>query len=53
MSAPVFDAAGTVVFSLMILGQSYDLDPDEIEALTRHLVDAARDATARLDGRWP
>jgi len=53
MSAPVFDATGAVVFSLMILGQSYELEPDEIGELTRHLVDAARDATARLDGRWP
>jgi len=51
ITAPVFDAAGTVVYSLMILGPGYDLQPDEVAAYGSHLLTAAAEATTRLGGR--
>jgi DNA-binding IclR family transcriptional regulator len=51
MSAPVFDAAGTVPYALMVLGPSYELSGDEIAALGHRLLVAARTATERLGGR--
>jgi DNA-binding IclR family transcriptional regulator len=53
LSAPVFDAAGTVAYALMVLGPTYDLWPDEIAALGERLVAAAHSATARIGGRQP
>jgi DNA-binding IclR family transcriptional regulator len=46
----VLDATGRVAYSIMILGQGYDLRPEEIRTLANHLVEAAREATARLGG---
>ena len=51
MSAPVFDANGNVVHTFMILGTSYDLRPEEIDALGAQLIAAAIEATTRLGGR--
>jgi DNA-binding IclR family transcriptional regulator len=53
ISAPVFDANRRVAHTLMVLGPSYDLQPDEIDALGAQLVAAANDATARIGGHHP
>jgi len=53
MSAPVFDAAGTVPYALMVLGPSYELSAEEVEALGARLLAAARTATERLGGHHP
>jgi DNA-binding IclR family transcriptional regulator len=53
MSAPIFDVAGGVPYSLMVLGPSYDLMPAEIDALGARLLAAAHDATTKLGGRQP
>jgi DNA-binding IclR family transcriptional regulator len=50
ITAPVFDAAHAVPFSLMILGPGYDLKPEEITAYGSELLRAAAEATKRLGG---
>jgi DNA-binding IclR family transcriptional regulator len=50
ITAPVFDAANAVTFSLMILGPGYDLQPEEIAAYGSQLLVAANEATRRLGG---
>lgn len=48
ITAPVFDAVGRVVYSLMILGPGYDLRPEEVVGLAERLLEAAGQASARL-----
>jgi DNA-binding IclR family transcriptional regulator len=50
ITAPVFDATGIVIYSLMILGPTYELQPEEIGALGRRLVESASAATEGLQG---
>jgi DNA-binding IclR family transcriptional regulator len=50
ITAPVFDAANVVTFSLMVLGPGYDLQPEEIAAYGSQLLTAATEATRRLGG---
>ena len=50
IAAPVFDASGLVLYSLMILGPGYDLRPEEVQSLAERLLGAAAQATARLGG---
>jgi DNA-binding IclR family transcriptional regulator len=52
-SAPVFDALGHVAAKIMLFGPSYDLTPDEIDALGRRLCAAADRATRNNGGRRP
>jgi DNA-binding IclR family transcriptional regulator len=51
ITAPVFDAADGVPFSLMILGPGYDLQPEEIAGFGRHLLSTAAEATRMLRGQ--
>lgn len=53
ISAPVFDAAGNVAASLMLMGPQYDLSGTELDALSKHVVEAAALATAAVGGGAP
>jgi DNA-binding IclR family transcriptional regulator len=50
ITAPIFDATGNVAYSLMILGPAYELQPEEVTALGRRLVESASEASDRLRG---
>ena len=53
MTAPVFDANGTVVLGLIVLGPTYDLRAEEIDALGGRLGETARTVTRELGGTIP
>ncbi len=50
ISAPVFDATGHVSASLMLLGPQYDLSGAELDALSKHVIEAAARATKAVGG---
>ena len=53
MTAPVFDANGAVVLGLIVLGPTYDLRAEEIDALGGRLSETARTVTRELGGTAP
>jgi DNA-binding IclR family transcriptional regulator len=53
MSAPVFDHAGRVVASILLLGPEYELTNAELQALAAQVVHAAERATKVAGGRPP
>jgi DNA-binding IclR family transcriptional regulator len=53
MSAPVFDHGGAVNLALIVLGPTYDLRADEVDALGGRLAETARTVTRELGGTEP
>ncbi len=53
MTAPVFDANGAVTLGLIVLGPTYDLRAEEIDALGGRLSETARTVTRELGGVAP
>lgn len=53
MSAPIFDAGGSVTLALIVLGPTYDLRAEEIDALGGRLSETARTVTRELGGVAP
>ena len=53
MTAPVFDANGAVMLGLIVLGPTYDLRAEEIDALGGRLGETARTVTRELGGSVP
>lgn len=53
LSAPIFNSAGRVLFSLTISGPAVRITEDSIASWISPLVESAREATRRLGGRAP
>lgn len=53
MSAPVFDRSGAATLALIVLGPTYDLRADEVDALGGRLAETARTVTRELGGTAP